>query len=199
MVWGGLVNLQSTFSSTILDIINQPGLQESILASLSASTNSSLDAFQPSPEWSLLRSATFESIRLSGPITGPARICLETVALRSDPNLSLPKGQAATLSSYYTHRQTSAWGPDADRYNHQRFVKGDPPIGEPNFVTWGLKGPHTCPGRWFALQTIQIMVKVMLETYEFKQDRVLSDEEKYTYNAGNVVRTQVGIAVRRRR
>ena len=199
VVWAGLINLQSTFTSTILDIINQPGLQDTILSSLSSATTNNLDAFASnSPEWGLLRSATFESIRLSGPIIGPARICLENVRLRSDPCLSLPKGQVATLSAYYIHRQPSSWGQDAARYNHERFLSGDPPIGEPSFVTWGLKGPHMCPGRWFALQTIQIMVKVLLETYEFKQDRVPSDEEKYSYSAGNVYRKQVGIAVRRR-
>ena len=198
VVWGGLVNLQSTLSSTILDIINQPGLQETILSSLSAAKTINFDTFNRTPEWSLLRSAMFESIRLCGPITGPARICMENVALRSDSSTVLPKGQAATLSAYYTHRQKYAWGKDADRYDYQRFLKVDPPIGEPNFITWGLKGPHTCPGRWFAQATIQIMVKVLLEEYEFKPDRVLDEDEKYMYSAGNVMRTKVRIAVRKR-
>ncbi|KAG8533893.1 uncharacterized protein KY384_001634 [Bacidia gigantensis] len=199
VVWAGLTNLQATFSSTILDIINQPGLQDTVLSSLSNATLSNLDAFtRSSSEWQLLRSATFESIRLSGPTTGPARICTENVQLRSDPSLTLPKGQAATLSSYYTHRQNSTWGDDADRYKHTRFMEADPPVGEPRFVTWGLKGPHACPGRWFAVQTIQIMVKVLLETYEFKQEKVLRDEEKYLYKGGMVERAKVGVEVKRR-
>ena len=174
-------------------------MQESILSSLEDATTSNLDTFHPSsPSWSLLRSATFESIRLAGTVTGPARICQETVRLRSDPNLSLPKGQAATLSAYYIHRQRGAWGEDADKYNHQRFVKGDPDVGEANFVIWGLKGPHMCPGRWFAVQTIMIMVKVLLENYEFKQKRVLGDEEKYIYKGGIVGRKEVGGVARKR-
>ena len=42
------------------------------------------------------------------------------------------------------------------------------------------------------------MVKVLVETCEFSQDRVLSDEEKYSYSAGNVNRKQVDVRVRRR-
>ena len=195
----GLLNLQYTFRSTILDIINQPGLQDLVKPSLSQATTSNIEAFEPkSSEWRLLRSATFESIRLTGPITGPARICLENVPLRSDPDQSLPKGQVATLSAYHTHRQPWAWGNDADRYNHRRFEGTDPPIGEPSFISWGLKGPHLCPGRWFAVQTIQIMVKVLLDQYEFTPDEVLGNDDKYVYSAGNVGRKQVGVTVRKR-
>ena len=42
------------------------------------------------------------------------------------------------------------------------------------------------------------MVKVLLQTYEFQQDKVLSDEEKYLYSAGNVLRKQVGTSVKKR-
>lgn len=125
-------------------------------------------------------------------------MCLENVTLRSNPKLSLPKGQVATLSAYYIHRQSSAWGEDAARYNHERFIKADPPVGEPNYVSWGLKGPHTCPGRWFGLQTIQILAKVLLETYEFKQDEVLSDKDKYVYTSATVMRKEIGVSVKRR-
>ena len=90
------------------------------------------------------------------------------------------------------------WGANAARYDARRFVKGDPGIGEPNFVTWGLKGPHTCPGRWFAVQTIMIMVKRMIEGYEFRQSSVMGDEEKYVYSAGNVARKEVGGVVKKR-
>lgn len=55
-----------------------------------------------------------------------------------------------------------------------------------------------CPGRWFGMAVIQIMVKTLLDTYEFKQDRVLLDDEKYVYSGGFASRTQVGVTVRKR-
>ena len=158
-----------------------------------------LDTFTRSaPEWNLLRSATFESIRLSGLIIGHARVCLKDVPLRSDPSLSIPKGQAVTLSSYYIHRQIAAWGNDAATYDHQRFLKADPPIGEPDFVVSSLKVPHMCPGQWFGMEVIMIVVKTLFDTYDFAQDRVLRDDEKYVYSGGFASRKEMGVSVRKR-
>ena len=178
MVWLGLVNLQYSLAATILDIVNQPGLQSSIISSLTHATAENLNVFVRTPEWEALRSSCLESIRLSGPILGPARLCNERIFLPSDPRLSIPKGQVATLSAYYTHRQTAAWGERAAAFDNTRFAEVDPPIGEPNFISWGLKGPHICPGRWFAVSAISIMAKVLLEEYEFEPEKLLADDEK---------------------
>ena len=140
----------------------------------------------------------FESIRLCGPITGPARIISTATTLTTEPKFQLPKGQAATLSSYYTHRDPDMWGADAGSYKYDRFAKQDPPIGEPEYIAWGLRGPHTCPGRWFAMTTIQIMVKEVLPAYEFTQDAVVGEEERYIYSGGNVKRKEVGVEVSRK-
>jgi peroxidase len=200
VVWGGLTNLQSTFTSTILDIINEPGLQNEIVSSLHSAKTSNLDTFSSSSsqEWTRLRSAMFESIRLCSQVTGPARLCNETVPFVSQPELSIPKGKVATLSAYYTHRQPETWGTDARKYVSTRFLKADPPIGQPQYITWGLAGPHTCPGRWFGQAAIQLMVKVLLEEYEFEPDEMLDDEDKYIYSARNASRKQVGIDVRKK-
>lgn len=201
IVWGGLVNLQATFSSTLLDIINDRLGQSTLLPSLRAATISDLDTFRPwaveSP-WNQLRSAMFESIRLCGPITGPARKVLQKVSLPSQPSLKLPLGSVATLSAYSTHRDTAAWGNDAAVYHPDRFTQVEPPIGEPQFITWGLQGPHMCPGRWFAQTAILLMTRVALLEYEFDPERRLTDEEKYTYSAGNVMRVPVRMTVKQR-
>lgn len=198
VVWGGLTNLQATFSSTLLDIINEPNLQDTMVESLKKATTQNLDAFAATPEWALLRSAMFESVRLSGSITGPARLVIEEIALASDPSYKIPSGQVATLSSYYTHRQKPVWGDDAALYNYRRFAKNDPPVGSVKYITWGLAGPHMCPGRWFAQSVIQIMTKNVLERFKFVPDRVLPDDEKYKYTGGSVLRTEVGVTVTKR-
>jgi len=204
-VWIGLRNLQSTVASTLLDINNTPDLSSKILRSLSKAVVSNLDTFtptsasRPSP-WALLRSAMFESIRLCGTITGPARIVAakHPLPLASNPAMHLPPSQIATLSSWYTHRQEFNYA-NATEYQHDRFVEQDPNIGSTSWITWGLKGPHICPGRWFTQEAICILVKALLEEYDFKQERVIeSDDEKYVYHAGVVTRNEVGGTVSRR-
>ncbi|CCL99231.1 uncharacterized protein FIBRA_01246 [Fibroporia radiculosa] len=197
LAWMGLTNLQASLTSTFFDIVNRPGFQYRILASLGGASLKSLSMAR-TEQWKYLRSATLESIRLSGPATGPARTVLQAFQLPSEPGIYIPKGQAVSLSAYYHHREPSAWGKDAGLYDPDRFVEQDPPIGSDRFISFGPDTPHLCPGRWFALQSIQIMVKEMLQRYEFVQDRVLSDAEKYRYSAGAVYRNPVGMTVRSR-
>ncbi|EJD54239.1 cytochrome P450 [Auricularia subglabra TFB-10046 SS5] len=197
LVWAGLTNLHATLSSTVLDIINQPGLQERMRGALAGATLETLSQDRTA-SWAVLRSAAFESLRLSGPATGPARNAVKDFALPTEPGKHIPAGQAVALSAYALHRQPRVWGPDAAVYRADRFAQTDPDIGSVDFISWGLKTSHICPGRWFALQSIQIMVCALLEAYEFEQDRVLRDEEKYRYSSGFVYRNPVGVTVRAR-
>ncbi|KAF5497051.1 Peroxidase [Colletotrichum siamense] len=208
-VWFGLRNLQITLLSTLLDMIDVPGLADQINLSLSRPTRgvradlSTLNTFTrtDSSAWALLRAAMFESIRLCGPASGPARIISSPhdLALASDPSVKLPPGQVATLSSFYSHRMPENYGPDAKQYNPQRFLTSGPDIGSKEFITWGLKGPHTCPGRWFTQEAICIMMKEVLERYKFEPARTgLDDDEKYEYHAGVVTRKEVPVTVYKR-
>lgn len=204
-VWIGLRNLQITLTSTLLDMINEPGLLPKVASSLSGASIENLNSFGPESSkdtsWSLLRSAMFESIRLCGPATGPARIISAThdLPLASDPSVRLPPKQVATLSSFLSHRLPVNWGSTAKEYHVDRFLGNDPDIGSTKFITWGLKGPHTCPGRWFAQQTICVMMKTLLDEYTFEAERTgLTDGDKYEYHAGVVTRKEVPVVVARR-
>jgi len=203
-VWIGLRNLQINVLSTLLDIINAPGLASSITESLAGAKVADLNTFDTHSSqgtaWSKLRASMFESIRLCGPITGPARIISSKhpLALASDPSVHLPTKQVATLSSYYTHRQAWAYGPDAASFKAERFAAGGPDIGSTKFITWGLKGPHICPGMWFTQEAICVMVKALLLEYEFSPESVVADEEKYIYHAGVVTRKEAPVVVKRR-
>lgn len=197
----GLINLRATFSSTFMDITNHSGLQDTIVASLAGSTTQDIQVQNSSissSKWSLLRSAMFESIRLVGSTTGPARMITKTISLPSQPSLKLPEGQVVSLSAFYVHRQPTVWGPTANEYRFDRFAEQDPPIGTTRYISYGLKGPHLCPGRWFAQMMIQVMTKAILEGFIFEQDSKVAEDEKLVYTGGTVAWKAVGITARRR-
>ncbi|TAQ91302.1 hypothetical protein B7494_g374 [Chlorociboria aeruginascens] len=204
-VWIGLRNLACSMTSTLLDINNVPGLGTEIYNSLKKATISNLDTFSPSTRskhspWARLRAAMFESIRLCGTVTGPARIVSAKgeVCLASSSKTKIPEGQIATLSSYWTHRDESIYENALD-WDPHRFLHKDPAIGSPSYITWGLNGPHTCPGRWFTQEAICILVKCMLDKYEFEQNgQQTEDQEKYRYSAGVVKRNELECKVMRR-
>ena len=210
-VYAGLTTMQTNFTSLVMDIINAPKPEKDDLTSnLDSLTLESLDILpktsKPDPHnpWTPLRAAMFESIRLCGTITGPARLLEEDVVLpssignpahgRSRPQ-TLPKSQVATLSAYYTHRSPAAYGEDAEQWNPKRFSTEDPDIGGPKFVSWGLKGPHQCPGRWFGMECILIMTATLLGRYDIVPDRRMETEEKYIYSAADVKRRDVGVTL----
>ncbi|KAJ5443567.1 Peroxidase [Penicillium daleae] len=164
IVWIGLRNLQISVTSTLLDIINVPGLAIKVASSLSGASVANLDTF---------------GLDATKGTPGPSSAAV------------------ATLSSFYSHRLPVNYGADAENYQAERFVEHDPDIGSTRFITWGLKGPHACPGRWFTQEAICIMVKALLEEYEFSPESIIADEEKYIYHAGVVTRKEVPIVVRR--
>jgi peroxidase len=194
VVWSGLTNLQSTLSSTAWDIINVPGLQATLDPRNRADPNN-LIVLERQEAWQTLRSAMFESIRLCGPVTGPARVVTEDYTLPSEPGMIIPKRQVITLSSYYAHRQESTWGKSAKNYDSKRFIKEDPPIGSSRYVSWGLKTPHICPGRWFAWEMIQILTLELFRRYSIVGNQVVKDEDKYKYSGGNVVWKDIPVTV----
>lgn len=194
-----------------MDIVNAPAdIRSSLTKSLPSLDVATLNTFtqlpvpDPKDPWTTLRAVMFESIRLSGPITGPARICLENVNLPSSTSTSaqepqsIPKGQVVTLSAYWTHRSTDIYGDQAKNWLPSRFLHENPKIGSPSYVTWGLEGPHMCPGRWFAQECLLVMTKVLLGGYGIVPDRVMTDDEKYIYSACSVARRDVGVTIHRR-
>ncbi|OAA66830.1 heme peroxidase [Niveomyces insectorum RCEF 264] len=222
-VWIGLRNLQVSVTSTLLDIINEPGLADRVTASLAGATVDNLDTFSfadsqaggsgdnnhdnagggtAGTPWALLRSAVLESIRLCGTATGPARIVANQarpLALRSDPAVRLPPGKVATLSTYYTHRQPSSFGADAAVYRADRFVASSPALGSVRNIAFGLQGPRMCPGQWYVQAAICVMVQRLLAEYAFAPAATgRSDADKYAYHAGVVTRQEVPVMVTRR-
>lgn len=186
-------------------MINEPGLLPKLASSLAGASIESLDTIRPesseNASWSLLRSAMFESMRLCGPASGLARIISAAydLPLASDPSVRLPSKQVATLSSFLSHRLSINWGSTAKEYRAGRFLGNDPDIGSTKFITLGLKGPHTCPGRWFTHQTTCVIMKTLLDEYIFEAERTgLTDEDKYEYHAGVVIRKEVPVIVARR-
>lgn len=123
---------------------------------------------------------------------------MKGIALPSQPTLQLPEKQVVTLSAFHVHRQSTVWGPSAANYQFDRFAKQDPPIGSTKYITWGLKGPHMCPGRFFAQMTIQIMTKTILERYVFEQDLTVAEADKLVYTGGIVKWRDIAITARRR-
>lgn len=93
------------------------------------------------------------------------RICLDDHML--DGRFLLKKGGIIIIPQLVQHTSTSAWGADADKFDHLRFVKGagGKKINHTAFRAFG--GGHTlCPGRHFSTTEMMAFVALMVLQYD---------------------------------
>jgi cytochrome P450 len=93
------------------------------------------------------------------------RICLEDHML--DGRFLLKKGGIVIIPQLVQHTSVSAWGADADKFDHLRFVKGasGKKVNHTAFRAFG--GGHTlCPGRHFSTTEMMAFVALMVLQYD---------------------------------
>jgi peroxidase len=211
IVIGGLINVSIGVTNALYDIVSVPhehiGLLDLISGdhharNLQKDITTSAPAHQFVPDqtgkstWNPLRSAVLESLRLSACIFGPVRkIIVDDFKLASDPGLVLPRGSGFAASPYLVHYDDQVY-PHASRYVYDRFAGqgDDAPTGTPKYLTFGLP-PHTCPGRFFAIQTVSIALNSLLKKYHFEAAPPPAGD-KYTYDIGQVVMPRKPVPLR---
>ncbi|MBF6063779.1 cytochrome P450 [Nocardia terpenica] len=109
-----------------------------------------------------IRNVLNEVLRLWPPVSGFFRVA------RTDQVLGgykIPAGQSVLVLSLAAHRDTEAWGPQADLFDPDRF-EADRSREFPNrfFHPFGT-GPRSCIGRAFALHEATLLLARILDTY----------------------------------
>jgi len=211
IVIGGLSNISICVTNVLYDIVSAEHEHTSLLDLLSGvhvakdlqkaiPTNASPNRFiadqaSESP-WNPMRSAVVESLRLSACIFGPVRkIVVDDFKLGSDPGLVLPRGSGLAASPYLVHYDDGVY-PHSGRYVYDRFAApaNDAQTGTPRYLTFGLP-PHTCPGRFFAIQTVSIALNSLLRKYRFEAAPP-PPGDKYAYDIGEVVMRRKPVHIR---
>lgn len=107
-----------------------------------------------------------ETMRYRGVAPGP-RLVLDDVVL--DGGYQLKKGSMLMIPTSVQHTDTSAWGDDANEFDHMRFAR-KPSSGKtrPNRVAFrAFGGGHVlCPGRHFATTEIMALVALMVMQFD---------------------------------
>ncbi|XP_037937477.1 probable cytochrome P450 313a4 [Teleopsis dalmanni] len=87
----------------------------------------------------------------------------------------LPKGIQVFISIYHLHRRTDIWGPNADKFEPERFSVENYGEKQKNAYIPFSKGPRNCIGRRYAMFSMKVLLCGLLRNYKFKTDFKFED------------------------
>ncbi|XP_037989106.1 24-hydroxycholesterol 7-alpha-hydroxylase isoform X3 [Motacilla alba alba] len=168
MLWAAQANAVPVAFWTLAFILSNPAIYKKVMEDLaSVFGKAGKDNLEVSEEdlkkIPFIKWCTLETIRLRSPgaitkkVINPIRI----------KNFTIPAGDMLMLSPYWLHRNPKYF-PDPEMFKPDRWKEANLEKNAflDSFVAFG-GGKHQCPGRWFAIMEIQLLVVLFLYKYEF--------------------------------
>ncbi|XP_033001473.1 24-hydroxycholesterol 7-alpha-hydroxylase isoform X1 [Lacerta agilis] len=167
LLWASQANAIPVSFWTLAFILSQPSVYKKVMDELepvyrkSGKENIQLseDDLKKFPfiKWCIL-----ETIRLRA----PGAIIKKVIAPMTIQNFVIPPGDLLALSPYWIHRNPKYF-PEPNTFKPDRWKEAnlEKNVSLEGFVAFG-GGAHQCPGRWFAIMEIQILVATLLCKYK---------------------------------
>ncbi|XP_050087312.1 cytochrome P450 4C1-like isoform X1 [Anopheles aquasalis] len=113
-----------------------------------------------------------ESLRLAPSGPNIARQAIRDVEIGG---LAIPSGSLMVLSIYAMHRRKDIWGPDADRFDPDRFLPERSVGRNPNAFMPFLTGSRNCIGGRYAMIGMKIMLSYIVRRFRMSTKQVMAD------------------------
>ncbi|KAJ8732610.1 hypothetical protein PYW07_015209 [Mythimna separata] len=110
-----------------------------------------------------------ESLRLFPPVPLIIRKVLEDITLPS--GRVLPAGSGVACSIWGVHRDPRYWGPDAEKFDPDRFLPERFNLENPCSYMPFSNGPRNCLGYQYAMMSIKTALATLLREYKVVEDR----------------------------
>ncbi|XP_046770694.1 24-hydroxycholesterol 7-alpha-hydroxylase isoform X10 [Gallus gallus] len=160
MLWASQANAVPIAFWTLVFILSSPSVYKKVMEDLtSVFGNTGKDEIEVSEEdlknLPYIKWCTLEAIRLRSP------------GAITKKSFTIPAGDMLMLSPYWLHRNPKYF-PDPEMFKPDRWKEANLEKNAflDGFVAFG-GGNHQCPGRWFAIMEIQLLVALFLYKYEF--------------------------------
>ncbi|RDX73903.1 Cytochrome P450 714C2 [Mucuna pruriens] len=106
-----------------------------------------------------------ETLRLYSPAAHSTRTAFQDINLKG---ILIPKGMNIYIPIPYLHQDPQLWGPDAHKFNPERFTNGV--LGACKvpqaYIPFGL-GPRICVGQHLATTELKVILSLILSKFRF--------------------------------
>ncbi|KAM5165073.1 24-hydroxycholesterol 7-alpha-hydroxylase [Mantella aurantiaca] len=168
LLWASQANANPITFWTLAFIISEPEVYKKVISEITAVfgkegqhlsiTTADLKKIP------YVKSCVLEAIRLRS----PGAITRKVVKPLKIYNYEVPPGDLLMLSPYWIHRDPKYF-PEPEEFKPERWTEEtvEKNVFLTGFIAFG-GGKHQCPGRWFALMEIHMLVILLLYKYDFQ-------------------------------
>ncbi|XP_037698752.1 24-hydroxycholesterol 7-alpha-hydroxylase isoform X2 [Choloepus didactylus] len=167
LLWASLSNAVPVAFWTLAFILSHPNVHETIMEGITSVFGSAgEDKIKVSEndlkKLFLIKWCILETIRLRAPGVISRKVVKPVTIL----NYTVPSGDFLMLSPFWLHRNPKHF-PEPELFKPERWKKAnlEKHAFLDGFVAFG-SGKYQCPGRWFALLEIQLLIILILYKYE---------------------------------
>lgn len=137
-------------SSAIFELARRPEYQKRLRFEATDCLQGQRPTVEKLRDLTLLNQFVKETLRLYLPVPLNARVAKQDTVLPSGGGLDgsypifIPKGQLVVYQVYSMHRREDLWGPEANKFDPERWEKARPMF---EYLPFNA-GPRICPGMW---------------------------------------------------
>lgn len=165
LLWAAVANTAPLSCWVVVDLLLHPAALEAVKDELKEHRSSSLQLYNREflHKLKILESCIYETLRrISNAVSTRQAIENTTVECVDKTKIGLRKGDMLIYPAFLKHFDTNLFGPNPSEYQYDRFVKKSK---APSVMIFGC-GAHMCPGRFWAINEVKMLVALIVEHME---------------------------------
>ena len=166
-LWAAVANTAPMGCWSLMDLFLHPeafaAVKRELEENIPASSAASVYDKETLAKLKILESCIHDTIRrVSNGISTRQAMTNTTIECSDKSKIGLRKGDMLIYPTFLKHFDPDLFGPNPYEYQYDRYVKRPHHSKVPSVMLFGC-GPHTCPGRYWAINEIKIYVALVIQ------------------------------------
>ena len=181
ILWAAVANTAPLSCWSVVDLLLHPEALEAVKQELAENipTSSPHSIYEKDTlaKLKILESCVNESIRRILNVTSSRQAMTNTTIECLDKSkIGLRKGDTLMYPAFLKHFDPDLFGANPYEYQYDRFVKRPNQPKAPSIMVFGC-GTHMCPGRYWAINEIKILVALIVQHMDFEFINITEEDK----------------------